>query len=168
MRDKVSEFYYDILEFNQICGTFQTDDKRTKLQLYVDLVKEESKELIDAMHEGDLTEVLDGAIDTLVTAFGTLQVLHQLYGIDVMDAALETTQNNLSKCPLLAELGVQEYEDLVKYTIEMYATKGITAVPTEDSFGERLVFKNAETGKVLKPFGYVPNDLSKYTEGKTV
>lgn len=159
-----SDFYNDIYEFNDICKSFDQSLVKEKIKLYVDLVKEETKELSDAYDENDPKELLDGCVDVLVTAFGLLQVLNAA-GMNTSKALQDTAENNLSKFPSFADIGNKEYCELVEDTRALYEQKGVTVDYNPSSNDERLVFTNAVTGKVLKPHNYKPNDLSSCVNG---
>ncbi len=115
------------------------------------LIEEEVIEGSDAVVDNDVVEVLDACMDVLVTTFGLLQKLEYL-GVDVSKAMQKTADNNLSKyCKT-----EQEAFD----TSDMYLAKGISTHIKYNSEFDVFVIKNSDTGKILKPINFVPNDLS--------
>ena len=162
------DFIEDNVLFNYLAGTYSAlrDSAESpikkeavlqKVKLYLTLLKEEVQEGLDAFDTNDITEVLDAAIDVAVVNDGLMSIL-AVSGADIDKACYLTAKNNLSKYPLV----VQSSDTIVEDTIAMYAEKGIQVDPNVVGEGDeaRLVFKNKETGKILKPYGFEANDLS--------
>jgi len=60
-------FYQDVIAWNSFAGNeIQNSDKK---ELYIDLVDEESQEIIDSIKAKDPIEFIDGLCDTLVVGF---------------------------------------------------------------------------------------------------
>lgn len=164
----ITDFSSDNVLFNYLGGTYsnlRTDydspiDKavvKAKIKLYLNLLKEEVQEGLDALEAEDVTEILDAAIDVQVVNDGLLSIL-QVSGADVDYASYKTAKNNLTKFPLVAQSSDTIRED----TVAMYAEQGIevdTNVVGEEAEA-RYVFKNKQTGKILKPYGFERNSLS--------
>lgn len=148
----LDECYEDVYLFNDIAGnTSRTSLQDLKNQFA--LIKEETEELQVALDEQDKVEILDAVCDLYVVLNGFTSKLIAL-GYDVSGALKETCQNNLSKFPEFSD-------DVLKETIDKYQKKDIylDVAVREDN---RVVFRNAATGKIVKPSNYVSNDLSKF------
>jgi hypothetical protein len=162
------DFMQDNILFNYLAGTYSAlrdaEDSPIhkqavlqKIKLYLNLLKEEVQEGLDAFEAGNITEVLDAAIDVAVVNDGLMSIL-AVAGADIDKASYLTAKNNLSKYPLVA----QSSDTIVEDTVTMYAEKGIQVDSNAIGEGEeaRYVFKNKETGKILKPYGFEANNLS--------
>jgi len=162
------DFMQDNILFNYLAGTYSalrdTEDSPIhnqavlqKIKLYLNLLKEEVQEGLDAFEAENITEVLDAAIDVAVVNEGLMSIL-AVAGADIDKASYLTAKNNLSKYPLVA----QSSDTIVEDTIAMYSEKGIQVDSNTIGEGEeaRYVFKNKDTGKILKPYGFEANDLS--------
>lgn len=148
--------------FNEIAGS----NKELTLQAFknqLKFIQEEVKEIEEGLEKQDITEVLDGVVDTLVTAYGMLSKLAAL-GIDTKEAQQRISDNNLSKYP--------EYsDDIVEKTFDKYRSKKF-AIRVEayydEGSGETLaVFRRNDNNKIVKPYGFKAVDLSDLTAGIT-
>lgn len=146
--------------FNEIAGS----NKELTLQAFrnqLKFIQEEVKEIEEGLDKQDITEVLDGVVDTLVTAYGMLSKLAAL-GIDTEEAKQRISDNNLSKYP--------EYsKDIVEKTFDLYKNKGVD-IRVEtcycEGFGKVLaVFRRNDNNKIVKPYGFEAVDLSDLTAG---
>lgn len=153
MTNKMTELYELTCKFNDISGANKELSLKAMREqfLYID---EEVNEIKEALDSNDLVELLDGTIDTIITAFGLLQKLENL-GVDVGQAGIDTAHNNLSKFPNAPAVAHQTVE---KVGIE----KGIEAVATFNEEHGVYVIRNKYTGKVCKPLDFVSNDLNSY------
>jgi hypothetical protein len=162
------DFMQDNILFNYLAGTYSAlrdaEDSPIhkqavlqKIKLYLNLLKEEVQEGLDAFEAENITEILDAAIDVAVVNEGLMSIL-AVAGADIDKASYLTAKNNLSKYPLVA----QSSGTIVEDTIAMYSEKGIQVDSNTIGEGEeaRYVFKNKDTGKILKPYGFEANDLS--------
>jgi len=162
------DFMQDNILFNYLAGTYSAlrdaEDSPIhkqavlqKIKLYLNLLKEEVQEGLDAFEAENITEILDAAIDVAVVNEGLMSIL-AVAGADIDKASYLTAKNNLSKYPLVA----QSSDTIVEDTIAMYSEKGIQVDSNTIGEGEeaRYVFKNKDTGKILKPYGFEANDLS--------
>lgn len=146
--------------FNEIAGS----NKELTLQAFknqLKFIQEEVKEIEEGLEKQDITEVLDGVVDTLVTAYGMLSKLAAL-GVDTEQAKFRISGNNLSKYPELDE-------DTVQKTIKLYEEKGIS-IRTEKYFDPGSykwlsVFRRNDNNKIVKPYGFEAVDLSDLTAG---
>lgn len=142
-----------IFEFNRIAGNFISVDKQ-KLQNQIKLIKEELRELEEAVETDNCKETLDGINDVLVTALGFAQMLeHQNY--DVHGGLSEVAENNLTKFP--------STYDIVADTIKWYETEypDVVLTPSYDQDRSVWVIKD-QNGKVRKPINYEGVVLTNY------
>jgi len=126
-----------------------------------DLVIEEIKELEEALEADDLEGILDANIDILVTALGLLQQLESIQGIDVNKALIDTANNNLSKFIKAdgkdADLALKiSRESLQYYAKKLNDPYNVDRYMSQDQQFIVLLNKN---NKVMKPVGFVPNNL---------
>jgi predicted HAD superfamily Cof-like phosphohydrolase len=154
--------YEKVIEFNR---AFQLDvpsgpqpELFTKdpalVRLKLDLIREEVKELEDAVKDHDLRETVDALADILYVVYGA----GITFGID-MDKAFDLVhQSNMSKlCPT---------EENAKETVQWYKEKyekGTSPYDTpdyrrDDNSGLFIVY-NKSSGKVLKSITYKPVNL---------
>lgn len=142
------ELYSDTYAFNSISGSIQeTSQKSFGDQL--SFIEEESYELKYATNN---VEALDACVDILVTVMGYMQKMQYTYGADVAKAMDLIAENNLSKYPPTKELAEQ--------TVKMYADKGVETYYTYNEDYQVYVIRDKVTGKVKKPVGFKPVDLS--------
>ena len=146
-----NSFVASIWKFNKVAGNFDKVDNN-KIGQQISLIKEELDETLDAYINEDNKEVLDGCLDILVTAIGLYQMLN-VRGMAVGVAFDKVCRNNDSKL-----IPAKDFH-LVQETRNMYAEQGIETVSDYDSAFNYFVVKNM-SGKVLKPKGFVPVDLS--------
>jgi len=84
--------------FNKVCEEdYKTLD--TFLAHRIDFLEEEVTETVNAYGDGDATDVVDGLIDTIVVALGTLD----LFGVDSAKVWDEVYHSNMNK-----EVGIKE------------------------------------------------------------
>jgi hypothetical protein len=146
----ISDFQMDCYAFNEIAGKHNKTTLKD-IEFQYKLILEETKEIKDkGIDKNNVKEVLDGAIDVMVTALGLLQKLEHL-GIDVNKAMRDTAYNNLTKYPSKELTAIQ--------TAMMYEEEGIVVNVEYNSEYELFVVKNWND-KVMKPIGFESNDLS--------
>lgn len=139
-KETIGESYEDIKKFNEIASNLE-GDMVAKVDHQLSLIFEELTEAIEGVETGNAQELLDGAIDTWVTAVGLLQKL-EAAGFDVAKAMRKVDENNLSKFPY--SCGFQHDPE---FNI------------TLNDKHQRWVIKD-ENGKVRKPADFEPVDLS--------
>lgn len=145
------ELYSDTYAFNSISGSIQeTSQKSFGDQL--SFIEEEFEELQEGHADFDKVESLDACVDILVTVMGYMQKMQYTYGADVAKAMDLIAENNLSKYPPTKELAEQ--------TVKMYADKGVATHYTYNEDYQVYVIRDSITGKVKKPIGFKPVDLS--------
>ena len=150
--NKMTELYNLTKKFNDISGANKELSLKSMREqfLYID---EEANEIRDALSTDNLTEVLDGCIDTIITVFGLLQKLENL-GVDINQAGIDTAMNNLSKYPSSPTVA---HETVERKRLECIETKAV--------FNEAencYAIRNIKNGKIVKPYNFVSNDLSKF------
>lgn len=143
-------FAEQVKEFNRIAGKDGVPSKQDLLN-QLKIIMEEVKETIDDLEKEDKVGILDGYTDMMVTVVGFGQMLEKL-NVPIHAALYATAENNLTKFP-------RYNEDIVIETFNQYMQKHNTV--SCSNFEGRCVFKN-EHDKVLKPAGYVTNDLSTF------
>ena len=167
MQNKIQALYDLTKKFNTISGSINEVTERAFLEQY-SYIKEEFKELTENLGEGIgdksgdkltlepymLGATLDDCLDIVITVFGFMQKLETL-GVDVGQAGIDTANNNLSKYTNILTV---VYETIDKLRIE----KGVEAYSTFNQDENVFVIRNKATGKIIKPIGFVPNDLSPY------
>lgn len=89
----MADFLHDQKKFMQACS--QTTDVFNEKQfaLYLNLIKEETKELAEAEKINDKVEILDALIDIIVVSCGALHSL----GVDADGAWKEVMRSNFDK-----------------------------------------------------------------------
>jgi hypothetical protein len=146
----ISDFQMDCYAFNEIASKHNKTTLED-IEFQYKLILEETKEIKDkGIDKNNVKEVLDGAIDVMVTALGLLQKLEHL-GIDVNKAMRDTAYNNLTKYPSKELTAIQ--------TAMMYEEEHIAVNVEYNSEYELFVIKNWND-KVMKPIGFESNDLS--------
>ena len=137
--------------FNTIAGT----DKENHISAFnkqLNFLQEEVNELDEALFNLDVVEAADAVVDAMVVLTGMYQKLENM-GVDMDEVVKRVVDNNLSKYPSFHTTQV------VQDTVDKYLQEGITITVKEDIEGHCYVFRNAKTGKILKPSTYVPVDL---------
>lgn len=121
MTVNVTKKGYDALtpisDFNTIAGNFRHTRSIDSMlaQLYLNLIDEEYTELLQAVEENNLQEVLDGAADLIVVAAGLIHVL----GFDPNQVLKIVNESNMSKyCndEQEAKDSVEQYSNDDRYT----------------------------------------------------
>ena len=142
----VTKLYNDVKIFNELAGSLENVNK-SSIALQLDLIQEEFLETVQAFDEKDPVEFVDGVADMFVVLSGLMQKLEAL-GVDVEAAFERVNNNNLSK-----------FSDSV-----LQQPPKTTA--TFNKRWEKWVFKNNQTGKIMKPLDFSPVDLSGINTGK--
>lgn len=145
----------DLIEdFNEIGGNLRNVTEES-LFAQAKVNKEEALELWDALYykEGE-AQILKEAIDCFVTSVGFLKML-EAQGYDVANALVHVGENNLSK--------FVSFDDpcLVQETVDFYKEQGVEVFVENNTEYELTVIKDWN-GKIRKPVGYIPADVSKF------
>ena len=157
----MSEFYSDVDAFNHLKGwNAEADYSPSAMPQLIEgqllRIQEELKETFKAHSEKDDVEILDGAVDILVTAVGLIQLLSRTE-TDVLGAMQEVARNNLMK--------FTEVLPKAEETRDYYKSKGedceVHTVYTDDKGTIYAVLRKSD-GKLMKPINHPRVELSKY------
>ena len=154
-----AELYKQVIAFNTKAGVkdeepftmewWKVIDLQTKLSV------EEATEAYDAAQREDITEVLDGCIDSLVINFKLAQML-QAAGCDVIGAFEAVCNNNDSKVFSSYYEAVEAKEQLEERDDQEYSIE--TAICNGIPFYSVRRFD----GKIMKCVGFVPVSLDEF------
>lgn len=89
----MSDIFSDQRKFMRVCGQTTDSNNRDQFRLYCDLVREEVRELEEALAADDAVAQLDALIDILVVAAGAIHSL----GVDAEGAWKEVMRSNFAK-----------------------------------------------------------------------
>lgn len=160
MSFNVLDSYNSTVDFNLVAGNkYLHFDDISFLQVVkrqVALIAEECKELEEAVTVEDWTEVADAVCDIRVVSDWLQELLYQA-GFDIESAMEAVAENNMNKL-------FKTYSEALE-TKEHYEEEKNLSVYIESKFykgKDWFVVKNAETGKILKPLGFVSVDLTKF------
>lgn len=157
--NNLQDYYNQIIDWNKKAGVkdheFGTIDWDSAITLQTDLLLEETQETVDAIKYGDMTELLDGAVDLFVILSKLLDMLEKA-GFDVEGGIQQIIDNNQNKifnsfyeaCEAKEKL---EQRDDKEYYIE-------TSVLNNLSF----YTVRRQDGKIEKPVGFVAVELDKF------
>lgn len=139
----------EIKEFNLTSGLVPRSDFSDKefVRLKLGLIKEETKEIEEAIEANDKVELLDGILDLLYVTIG----LAVSYGLDgVLEEGFQRVHDsNMSKfCSTKLEAIA---------SVAAYKEKGIETHTKQ--VGSKWVIFRTEDGKVLKSIAYTPVNL---------
>lgn len=157
--NNLQDYYNQIIDWNKKAGVkdheFGTIDWDSAVTLQTALLLEETQESVDAIKYGDMTELLDGAVDVFVILSKLLDMLEKA-GFDVEGGIQQIIDNNQNKifnsfyeaCEAKEKL---EERDDKEYYIE-------TSVFNNLSF----YTVRRQDGKIAKPVGFVAVELDKF------
>lgn len=157
--NNLQDYYNQIIDWNKKAGVkdheFGTIDWDSAVTLQTALLLEETQETVDAIKYGDMTELLDGAVDVFVILSKLLDMLEKA-GFDVEGGIQQIIDNNQNKifnsfyeaCEAKEKL---EERDDKEYYIE-------TSVLNNLSF----YTVRRQDGKIAKPVGFVAVELDKF------
>lgn len=145
----IQEAYEQVFKFNKIAGVLDSPTYDT-VDMYNSLGFEEMSESITALEEGNKVEVLDGCLDEFFIICGKMQILEKM-GYNVQEGLKRVCENNLSKFPSVVDgcTRLKEYTATVNKEYNVYVIKDIN-------------------GKVRKPEGFVPVDISDLVPGGAI
>lgn len=148
-----------IKEFNKTFGhlvsdapTIPSDWKLRKL-----LIEEETKEVFEAIEEGDKVNLLKELSDLQYVLSGLILACGFEDVID--DAITEVHRSNMSKFFTDKRRAEMQLDIFVKSSNEFFEVRELT--------GGRFGIYN-ESGKLIKPIGYYKADMEQFFEGKKV
>lgn len=157
--NNLQDYYNQIIDWNKKAGVkdheFGTIDWDSAVTLQTALLLEETQETVDAIKYGDMTELLDGAVDVFVILSKLLDMLEKA-GFDVEGGIQQIIDNNQNKifnsfyeaCEAKEKL---EQRDDKEYYIE-------TSILNNLSF----YTVRRQDGKIAKPVGFVAVELDKF------
>lgn len=157
--NNLQDYYNQIISWNTKAGVkdheFRTIDWDGAVDLQTKLLIEEAQETVDAIKYGNMTELLDGAVDVFVILSKLLDMLEKA-GFDVEGGIQQIIDNNQNKifnsfyeaCEAKEKL---EERDDKEYYIE-------TSVLNNLSF----YTVRRQDGKIAKPVGFVAVELGKF------
>lgn len=134
---------------NEISGQ-HTKLTKKDFKNQLDIIQSEFQELKDAINDEDNLEILDGAVDLLVTTLGMIRKLKEA-GFNVDRAMEKVGMNNLTKFPTSLTV--------VDDSVKMYADKGVTIRSVFSHQYDRWALMD-EGDKYKKPVGFKDVDLS--------
>lgn len=149
----VSKAYKSVHQLNTAFGRFKIKPTQAQRVRQLELIQEELSEGIEAAKREDLVEEIDAACDLFVTVAGYMQQLDRM-GCNIQEALKRVCENNMSK--------LLEVNDAarIEATIQLYKGEGIDITLEDSALNGFVVAKHPETGKALKPAGYVSVDIS--------
>ena len=111
---------------NRVVSTLSNAQLKDYLKFRLDMVQEEVKETLDAFEAKDAQEVVDGLIDAIVFAIGTLDA----FNVDAYEAWARVHEANMAKEPGIKPERPNKYgfPDLIK-------PEGWVAPTHEDNVG---------------------------------
>ena len=91
------DWYQDVMDFHVVAGHYIGDEPHmVPIKTFIlrgRLIKEEIRETMQAMTTGDLVEIADGIVDSIVVLLGTAIS----YGIDIRPVWDEVHKTNMAK-----------------------------------------------------------------------
>lgn len=160
----MTDFVAKVLEFNQVAGTTGEAFNPRKTALYMGLVLEEVKEMIDSIPLGEEGSADSQVLQAFAESVGAysdafkmgrfdqaIGLMNEEHREEALDAFVDISVVALGG-------GVAVGSDVVGATHEV-ADDNLSKFPVID--GVRTVLKD-ENGKVVKPEGYKPVSLRKF------
>lgn len=147
----MEKFIAECYRFNECANKVGLASKKQLLE-QLDLIKSELEETYAAVESRDFVGIIDGYADIGVTWVGFGQQLEML-GFNTRMALRDTAHNNLTKF-----IDVEDIERVYS-SVKMYDEKGIKVKYDFNTDYGCYSLKNSDN-KVMKPYGFVPNDLS--------
>lgn len=157
--NNLQDYYNQIVDWNKKAGVkdheFGTIDWDSAVTLQTALLLEETQETVDAIKYGNMTELLDGAVDVFVILSKLLDMLEKA-GFDVEGGIQQIIDNNQNK---IFKSFYQAYE--AKERLEERDDKEYYI---ETSVLNNLSFYTVRqpSGKIAKPIGFVAVELDKF------
>jgi hypothetical protein len=153
------ELYKRVIDFNTKAGVKDEEPFTMEwwkaIDLQAKLSVEEAEEAYDAAQREDVTEVLDGCIDSLVINFKLAQML-QAAGCDVIGAFDAVCNNNDSKVFSSYYEAVEAKEQLEERDDQEYS------IETAICNGMPYYSVRRFDGKIMKKVGFVPVSLDEF------
>jgi predicted HAD superfamily Cof-like phosphohydrolase len=89
----MSDIFNDQRKFMRACGQTTDESNDQQFAMYLDLIREEYQELLEATQSKDRVETLDALIDILVVTAGAIHS----FGVDGPGAWKEVMRSNFAK-----------------------------------------------------------------------
>lgn len=153
--EKVKEFNdtFDV-EYNEKVNLNIFDDNKTLINHRLDLIKEEYKELKDAIESHDFIETVDALADILYVVYGAFTAI----GIDADKAFDLVHKSNMTKICNTEKEAIETVEwykeNEARYDSPTYSVKVL-----KDGSKKYIVY-NASTKKKLKSINYKPVEFN--------
>jgi predicted HAD superfamily Cof-like phosphohydrolase len=155
-----------VVDFNEKFGVpiyenpqFDIFDKNPKLvELRMNLIREEMRELEDAVKNKDLVETADALSDILYVVYGA----GSSFGLNMTEIFNLVHDSNMSKLCTTE----QEAQDTVKWYEENKEKLGYDSPAYRLSKDNKYyIVYNKSSGKILKSINYKPVDIKSYLSG---
>ena len=151
--------YQKVDEFNRIFGVKLypelnpnvLQDDPVLVEQRMKLIREEMRELEDAVRDNDIVETVDALADILYVVYGMCNAL----GVDADEAFRIVHENNMSKLCSTEE----EAKETVRYYEENKEKLGYDSPDYRETENGRWAVFNRSTKKVLKSIKWKPVDL---------
>lgn len=160
----MTDFVTKVLEFNQVAGTTGESFNPRKTALYMGLVLEEVKEMIDSIPLGEEGSADSQVLQAFAESVGAYSDAFKMGRFDPAIGLMneehreEALDSFLDISVVALGGGVAVGSDVVGATHEV-ADNNLSKFPVID--GVRTALKD-ENGKVIKPEGYKPVSLRKF------
>jgi len=157
--NNLQDYYNQIVDWNKKAGVkdheFGTIDWDSAVTLQTALLLEETQETVDAIKYGDMTELLDGAVDVFVILSKLLDMLEKA-GFDVEGGIQQIIDNNQNKIFNSFYEACEAKEKLEERDDEEYYIE--TSVLNNLSF----YTVRRQDGKIAKSVDFVAVELDKF------
>lgn len=156
-------YFQKVVEFNKLFGVLDSSDMEPKcdilekdpktVEFCLKLIREENKELEQAVKDNDFVEVIDAIADSIYVLLGMSARL----GVNMDDAFRLVHENNMSKLCKTEE----EAQRSVKYYESNKEKLGYDTPAYRRAVDDiHWVVYNESTKKILKSIEWVPVDLT--------
>lgn len=159
--------YQKVLDFNKVfgvkmCETTPAIFEDTKLvNLRMDLIREEMKELEEAVANKDMVETIDALADILYVVYG----MGCSFGVD-MDKAVDLVhKSNMSKVCATEKEAIETVANYKETFVKGEHPYENVAYRVSDD-GKYYVVYNVSNGKILKSINYHMVDLREFVSQK--
>jgi predicted HAD superfamily Cof-like phosphohydrolase len=157
--------FQKVQEFNELFGAIRHNtpnkdilDNNKLIKFRMDLIREEMKELEEAVQNKDYVETVDALSDILYVVYG----MGDAIGVNLDDAFKLVHESNMSKlCDTEKQAieTVEWYKEQFKLGLQPYDTPNYRSRIIGNK--EYFVVYNESTSKILKSIYYQPVDLKK-------
>ena len=156
--EKIREFHHTFSHPDKTTPNLHVFDNDANLvKLRLDLIQEEVKELVQAINDKDMVEVVDALADILYVVYGA----GSAFGINLDKAFDLVHKSNMTKACATQEEANLTVEWYKKNMLDTYDT------PTSKQVGNYWIVINQSSGKILKSINYSPVDLKNLVFGQS-